>query len=35
MLLIFRVRYPEDGSSRFLQNVGSELPYYMASYSRR
>jgi hypothetical protein len=30
----FKDLYPEDGDSRFLRNVGTYLPKYMASYPR-
>jgi hypothetical protein len=35
LLLVFRVEpFSEDGGSRFLENVGTYLPNYMASHPR-
>jgi hypothetical protein len=31
----FITSYPEDGDSRFLQNVGHDLPEYLVSCTRR
>jgi hypothetical protein len=29
------ILHPEDGGSKFLQNIGKFLPYYMALHHRR